>query len=88
MKMGNITAERPLTPAEAMGIKIGQTVIKEDAYLWNLNPSPIWDLSRVVYRKNRITLSAGDAELDASLWHAMHAADINARFVEVCGARS
>lgn len=73
MKMESITAQRALSPAEAMGIKIGPTVVKMDAYLWNLNPHPMWDLSRVIYRKNRVTCSAGDAQWNCPARHFVEA---------------
>ena len=82
--MGKIEAERALSPAEAMGIRIGNTVVKTDWFIWTASRRN--GIAKVYERKNRITLSAGDAELDVDLWQAIHRDGINAAHAE-CFAR-
>jgi len=83
--MGKIEADRALSPAEAMGIKIGKKTVVHDlnVHAWQV-PGPrggTW-LHYFYERKNRITLSAGDAELDHQLWTALGRDSINAQHAE------
>ena len=51
--------------AELMGITIGRVVVKTDWHTGMINPARKSLTLRVYERKNRITLSAGDANWDS-----------------------
>jgi hypothetical protein len=56
--------------AEAMGIVIGAKVEREDWYLGS-SVGNRQSIAALIIRKNRITLSAGDAMFDADFWRTI-----------------